>query len=406
MPILMIVRRALCVGAALCLTFAVLAPPAAAQETEDELPELNSLKPSSAPAFILLGVAPASVERPQTPSDVAFSLVNQTETFSTLPENYAAEISPYWLFSRPTLGWRDDIDRSPATSFQRTLTLSLATAELGNEEAPMSGVGFGASAYLLSGRMSSAAQARFQEIEKYLAARDSLESVLVASQLAAIEAEYGRRIAEAAQAGNTELVRLLTAEVSAKTLAARLAAQQDSVFKQWEVNNPLEQLQEATPQRAGLFWGVAGGASWGFANDVWKAGHVHNLGLWSTLSYEGTQVGEESSFTPMVVARLLSNRGGDSVSTTFDAGGRFMLSGPAYTASVEGILRMPLEEEGEGEGDTETLYRIAGILEYRLRPDLWLTATFGRDYQSSNDGSLLAQLGVKFHVTEDRYQAP
>jgi hypothetical protein len=61
------------------------------------------------------------------------------------------------------------------------------------------------------------------------------------------------------------------------------------------------------------------------------------------LSYEGPQLSEAVSFTPVAVVRLLSERGGSSM-TTVDPGGRFVLSSVHYTASVEGVIRMPIEE--------------------------------------------------------------
>jgi hypothetical protein len=384
----------------LALVLACLSSPAAAQGMEDGLPELNSLKPSSAPAFILLDVAPTAIERPQTPSDVAFSFVNQTQRFSTLPQNYAAEIAPFWLFPQPTLRWQDDVSRTLAQSFARTATLSFATAEVGTEDAPVAGLGAGVSVYLISGTMSPASQARMRQIEDYLARRDSVESELAKAQLASLQAEYGARIAAAAQAGNTALVTSLGSELAAKVEAARIAAQSDSVFARWEEDNPLEQLQEAMPQRVGLFWGVSGGAAWGYPDQVWERGRVRRVGVWSTLSYEGTPLTGSVMFTPVAVVRYLAQHG-DSASSTVDAGTRLVLSAPTYSASVEGVVRLPMEDE-----DAENLYRIAGIFEYRVRPALWFTATFGRDYRSQASGSLLAQFGIKFHVTEDRYAPP
>ncbi|HEY0024901.1 MAG TPA: hypothetical protein VGB24_18445 [Longimicrobium sp.] len=373
--------------------------PASAQDATG-LPELNSLKPASAPAFILLGVAPSAIERPQTPSDIAFSFVNQSQSFSALPQNYAAEFAPYWLFPRPLVGWRSDTTRTPGESFARTATVSLATADIGTESAPVTGLAIGGSAYLLSGRMSTAAQQRFRQIEVYLARRDSLESALGAAQTVTLQAEYGTRIADAATRGDTQTVRLLSAELTSRVDALRLTAQQDSAYRRFVRENVVEEMQEATPRREGLFWGVAGGASWGYANAAWATGELRRVGLWTTLSYEGTPISGQTTFTPMAVIRLLAERG-DSASSVVDAGGRFVLSSPTYSASLETVFRLPMEDEAG-----KNLYRVAGVLEYQVREDLWLTATFGRDYQSRDSGSLLAQLGVKFHVTEDRYEAP
>jgi hypothetical protein len=386
-------------SAARILVLSLLLPLRAAAQG-DPVPELSSLQPTTAPAFVLLGLSPSAVERPQTPADLAFSVVNETQRFSTLPDNYAAEIAPYWLFPRRDLAWRQDTVRSVGASLQRTATLSFAAAQVGTTESPVTGLGFGASAFLRSGRIPERTQQRFRAIEDHLRRRDSVESAIASAPFTALQEEFGRRIVEAHQRGDTALVRQLTGQVTALTTAAREAAQDAPAFRQWTRDNVLEGLTAATPQREGLFWGVAGGAAWAFPDQVWERGRVQRMGVWTTLSYEGTPFAGSSTFTPVAVVRYLAERG-DTASSTIDAGGRLVLSGATYSASVEGVLRRPVEGPG-----ARTLYRIAGIAEYRLRPDLWISATMGRDYRSADQGSLLAQLGVRFHVTRDRYAPP
>ena len=148
-----------------------------------------------------------------------------------------------------------------------------------------------------------------------------------------------------------------------------------------------------------MFWGVAGGAAWRYPEGVWDRGRISRFGVWTTLSYEGEPLGK-MTFTPVAVVRFLGQRG-DSTSNVVDAGTRLVLSSETYSASVEGVVRLPLDEPG-----SQNLYRIAGILDYRLAEKTWLSLTFGRDYQSSREGSLIAQLGVKAHFARDRYQPP
>jgi hypothetical protein len=246
--------------------------------------------------------------------------------------------------------------------------------------------------------MSQAAQDRFVQIEDYLAERLRVENTIAAPALSELERRFGSRIADAASRQDMVTMRILTDSLTALRMEVEEAAREHAVYTDWITENSLDELQEATPRRVGLFWGVAGGVSWSYPNAVFESGHVHRVGLWTTLSYEGTPVKGQTTFTPMAVVRYLGQRG-DSVSSVVDAGGRFVLSSPTYSASLETVLRLPMEEEG-----AQNLYRIAGIVEYQLREDLWLTSTFGRDYQSRNSGSLIAQLGLKFHVTEDRYK--
>src|SRR5262245_61828007 len=98
------------------------------------LPELTSLKPSDAPAFVLLGASPTAVERPGSPPDLALMLVNRTGGFTSLPSDFATEIAPYWLRARPALTWQADTSRTVEQSFSRTFMASAASAEIGSED--------------------------------------------------------------------------------------------------------------------------------------------------------------------------------------------------------------------------------------------------------------------------------
>lgn len=43
------------------------------------------------------------------------------------------------------------------------------------------------------------------------------------------------------------------------------------------------------------------------------------------------------------------------------------------------------------------------MFDYQVSPVVWITGTFGRDYASSRQGSLLAQLGVSLNFAKERY---
>lgn len=373
-----------------------LAAAGEANGQDNALPDLNSLKPSSSPAFILLNVAPASVERPRTPSDVGLSVLNNTDNFSKLPNDYSAEFAPYWLVGHPTLHWRDDITRSPGASLARTLDVAFATANVGTDSAPATGLGLGFSAYLLSGRMSERSQKRLEEVETLLRQRSAIQILADSAEVTALNREYFPRIEAADQQGQTALRDSLLQEYTRrKAVLDSVAAQTPAVSEAIAALDA--KMAGAEPERVGLFWGVAGGAAWRYPDGVWDRGRISRFGFWTTLSYEGQPLGK-MTFTPVAVIRFLGERG-DSTSNLLDGGARFVLSSETYSASVEGVVRLPIDEPGG-----RNLYRIAGIFDYRLADKTWLSLTFGRDYQSSSEGSLIAQLGVKVHFARDRYQ--
>ncbi len=111
----------------LALLGAAAAPLAA--QSADAGPAFNGWRTPVSPAFVLLGVAPTVVERPNTPSDLALSVLNRSTSFTSLPRDVALEFSPYWLVKHPTLTWQEDTVRGIGTSLARTMTISLATAD-------------------------------------------------------------------------------------------------------------------------------------------------------------------------------------------------------------------------------------------------------------------------------------
>ena len=83
-----------------------------AQAQDDSFPSFNSIRTPTSPAFVLLGIEPTAVERPNTPSALAVSILNRTQNLSVLPKDYALEFSPYWLLGHSELTWRQDTMRS------------------------------------------------------------------------------------------------------------------------------------------------------------------------------------------------------------------------------------------------------------------------------------------------------
>src|SRR5437764_11125964 len=104
---------------ALMTAMPVFAQPAAPGTTAVE--PISSLKTPASPAFTLLGIEPASVERPSSPSDFAVTLIDHAKDPASF-KNFAIELGPYWLVRHPSLTWQDDIKRNFVQSIARTAT--------------------------------------------------------------------------------------------------------------------------------------------------------------------------------------------------------------------------------------------------------------------------------------------
>ena len=364
-----------------------------AQPDDAALPAFEALGTPTSPAFVLLGVAASDVQRPSTPADFAAKLGNATEQFSNLPEQFAVELAPYWLFSHPQLSWGDDIVRSPIESIQRTLTISAAKAPLASVEEAGPGVAVGASFSPLSGRVSERSVAKIRELEQSLIeVSEILAGRRKTAEYQALEAEFARLFAGTTDAAERERLRQ---EYEAKFAAFDEEARDDAAEDIAALLAPYEGL---VPAREGLFLDVSGGAAWVFPGAVATEGSLAQWGLWSTASYR------KGHWRPTVVARYLNRPNESSLSNDLpegeliDVGARLIYNGGATGLSVEYVRRSELD-------GSEARHRVVGTVEYNVREDVWLIASFGRGYEADTPGSLVAQLGLAFNFSRERYHS-
>jgi len=84
----------------LVLTIAFSDKQGMAQSEIDTTVNLDVLTVPNSPAFNLLEISPAAVDRPTTPNDFAVSFANASNNFSVLPRNYAIEFLPISFFPK------------------------------------------------------------------------------------------------------------------------------------------------------------------------------------------------------------------------------------------------------------------------------------------------------------------
>jgi hypothetical protein len=90
----------------------------------------------------------------------------------------------------------------------------------------------------------------------------------------------------------------------------------------------------------------------------------------------------------MAVARILADRRGTADESTWDVGGRILWQPTKeFALSAELVRRGALDAN-----DGEATARSVGVLEYRLRDDLVLFGSFGKDFDGEPGGRTLVSL--------------
>jgi aryl carrier-like protein len=357
-------------------------------------PAFNLVRTPTSPAFVLLGIAPTAVERPNTPSALGLSILNTTNSFSSLPQNYAVEFSPYWILPHPRLTWRQDTVRTIVESLMRTGTLSIATAQLGSDVAPVTGFSVGLRTALISGAMT----------------RPAIISLVVAESLLATQASsINRRLNEVLRSLRLDELRerelLLAGEDSVRIFEVieRYATREDSIRAalmssptvgsfSTSADEQLEEALEGAGDREGFALEAAFGLMWQYPGMVVDSARFSRFGAWLTPSYQARNI------SIIGVVRFLSDEVRSSMDLV-DLGARLLYTHDLFAVSGEYVHR--LFTGGRTLGSQQ---RIAGIAEYRVLEDVWLQVAVGKDYDPSATGSLIARLGLSFQFGRQRYQ--
>jgi hypothetical protein len=346
----------------------LLATAAAAQT------DLDLLQSPASPAYVLLGVEPASVERPGDPTDLAFSLLTATETLSVLPQNYAVSFAPYWLAGagqRLTFDqWRRE--GSLGATIMQTLDISLAAA---SRETDDTSLGAGLRFSLRRGTIpASAAASELADLEAAqrdaardlgarLVAAESADSLLIALEAVlftpGLSAEASAVVESAIAARRAELVAALEPLAQAEHFArlSALAAELDL-------------------RRLGFKLDVAGGITGDFPQRDVDQGRLARAGAWLTGGYDGTR------WTALGVARWMTEDNAGS----WDAGGRVIYAGSRrFAASIEGLGRWYT-----GSSPLDDTWRATLIVDYKVAANRTLSFSFGRDFAERSTGNLIA----------------
>ena len=385
-------------------------PPTAAAPAEPAAYDVavDDLRAPTSPAFSILGVTPASVDRPQNAKALTLNLLSAANSGDGLPKNYALEITPYWFASHPNLTFSEYYSQSAGLSILRTLSISVATAPI-TPKAPADGtkVALGVRTMVVPGH----ANALLAQLRSELLAADKIllgglrgldglrhERARAAARLAVVtDAARRSRLEQLIKEDDAKIEALEKAEAAANTpeaIATREKARADA-------RALTARIRELDGQRDGFMLAIAAGQVWGFPGDSASDGSRTTAGVWATPSYrirpcelsKDDQLDCQSSVDLIGVLRYLSDRTNKSDPSRWDIGGRFawQINKP-LALSIEAVRRnRPITLPSAA-----ATHRTVMLAEYRVSDGTLVFASFGKDFDNADHKTLVTLIGLNF----------
>jgi hypothetical protein len=376
---------------ALTLFVAVLASVGVAHAQTTTV-ELDELRAPTSPAFVLLDVTPAAVERPENPKAFTVNLINAVSKAKGLPQNYALEVAPYWLTYHPSLTF-DKYQSPGAMSLIHTLSISVATTPMTPEADSTADpigtrLGIGVRTNIRSGRFHPRLNQLVEDLKELhgesLDIINAQDPVMEAIKKAEEDLEAAKQGGQPAAIAAAE-----KALMARQTELGKLQAQEKALDSQ-TTTKALE-IQALDAQRVGLIVALAAGKTWDVPQDDISLSQPGRWGVWLTPSYRFlacTASGEcSASIDAIAVLRAMRVASED---TLWDAGGRLV-----WQPTKE--LRLSAETLRRWGGGSDAVAknastRTAAMLEYDLRENLSFYASFGRDFEKATGQKPLVSL--------------
>jgi hypothetical protein len=339
---------------------------------DSKIIELKDLQMPTSPAFILLDVAPSTIERPTTTKAFTTSILSAINENNGIPENYAIDFAPYWYLKHQNLTAQNywGIKQSNEGTKQTILSqirfsnISLATAK-SNIEADTLGL------------------------------TKSLYNVAVGLRTTLI------------QIRNKEDVKELT-KLNLKHVTRLSAMMQDPTIKPKDLINIItadtllmkynDSIKEIIQRKPVFAIDFAASGAWSFENNNYSSIKSNRFGGWLTLNFSkplGYKKENKKNFINIYgIARYLNdnyylNENGElSTASNFDGGGKFELEFDKLSISYEYMYRVNFISE------TDNTYRSSGMIRYRASDQILITAAFGKNFGEKNN--LITQIGVNW----------
>lgn len=402
-----------------------------AQEAALDTVSMDMMVAPNSPAFNLLGLTPALIDKPSSPNEFAFSIANTSNSFSQLPKNYAVEFLPIpLLFSKAKAG-KDLTGKGFKNTLAQTFSISTAfttndtvSVTLPNYIKTQTGIGFKVS--FLRGKIDredSVYIASLITVKKKLdllhkanvfefseAADADIVYALLKDKKKQVVADLIKvRLNDTMDKEEKQLLDDSLSKVDAmlnKSIALRIEEIKTGVIKKTE--SEAQQLKAAIEQikfrRYGPMLDLAGAMVLGYRNDEFQNSVVQKYAFWLNGG-----VAMKNGWDILALARVTTNikslsdtLGVLSDETIFDCGAKLEYITPNNKFSIAG------EFISRFVSDT-SIYRYTINTSYQVKKNQAITLSVGKDFGSTKtntSGSLIAMLNyvVSFGSTRRIYK--
>lgn len=376
---------------------------------------LKNLQVPSSPAFILMDVAPTSIEKPATAKAFSASILNSVSENNGIPENYGVEFTPFWFVKHPRFTAykyygidRTGIKRMPFAGLRMT---AISLASVRNETAidtvflKTSNISIGVRSTLVK----VISDADIRDIVRY---HDSLAELVVNVNLQLgmtdskidIQKAKLQKIQTALDSSPPDSVRIILeknkqeCETRLKELHAEYLGLVNSSSQDPEMVAVENKLKEILARKPLFAVDGAMALNWAFENSRFDDNYFDRFGAWLSLNLSVPLHHRDASsktnyFNLYAVGRYLTGRTLEEIYSAdrqrvFDAGGKAEAEIGSFSLSAEYIYRANLDDPGE---DT---FRACGVAKYKIFESLYLTGSFGKNFGDQHN--LISLFGINW----------
>jgi hypothetical protein len=285
----------------------------------------------------------------------------------TIPKNYSVEFSPYWIFSGKGLSYEEYHKENPFGNFLHTLSISIATNTVTENEIENTSLGVGIRFSLFKGKQTDI---------------DDFFKTISGDLVNLFQSKYLPKI------NSVELENITTEEKSIKEANIKTEYNEEAtvLYKKWINEKNIRFLFY------GFKWDMAGGIVVDFPGRDFDQGKFEKWGIWTTIGYE------KKGITGLVVGRILKNVS-EERKPSIDLGGRFICdTNNKIALSGELLARFNSEDVGS----KKTQWRYVANLEYIVGKNQKLNFSMGRDFKGASTGNLITMINYVLGIGATR----
>ncbi len=351
---------------------------------QSQVIDFNLLTAPATPAATLLGFATSEIDKPRDAAEFMASVVSQTNGLSDLPANYAVEIAPAWIFGKKKISFDDFKSNAVDKNIWQSLMISAAVKRKEASESnnnPLTQVSVGIKVSLKRGDFPAAT----------LALIDSTQE----------EINFIHRNLNAYLSGDLVYQALIERALDSPAWQDTLEAYRNRKLKKIELAelaNLESKIKRLRFNRVGFKLDLTAGIVQDYVNNSYDQRTISKLGIWLTTGWEG-----EKGFSALAMGRVLKNPDADykddngnmqvASIVSYDAGGRLLWAPADKSYSLSGEL---LYRQVSTPKKLPASWRYTLNFEYKLKSDLSLNFTYGRDFDDVviKEGNLVALLSL------------